>query len=43
MFLEKNLLGLDIGSQSIKMVDLVKTRSGYKLKALGIGLIPAER
>ncbi|MGO9147746.1 MAG: type IV pilus biogenesis protein PilM [Desulfomonilia bacterium] len=42
MFFEKNLLGLDIGSQSIKMVDLAKTRSGYQLKSLGLGLIPAE-
>ncbi|HOJ14031.1 MAG TPA: type IV pilus assembly protein PilM [Deltaproteobacteria bacterium] len=42
MFLEKNLLGLDIGSQSIKMVDIAKTRSGYQLKSMGIGLIPAE-
>lgn len=42
MFFEKNLLGLDIGSQSIKMVDIEKTRSGYHLKALGLGLIPAE-
>ena len=42
MFFEKNLLGLDIGSQSIKMVDIAKTRSGYQLKALGLGLIPAE-
>jgi len=42
MFFEKNLLGLDIGSQSIKMVDIEKTRSGYQLKALGLGLIPAE-
>ena len=42
MFFEKNLLGLDIGSQSIKMVDIAKTRSGYQLKSLGLGLIPAE-
>jgi type IV pilus assembly protein PilM len=42
MFFEKNLLGLDIGSQSIKMVDLAKTRSGYQLRSLGLGLIPAE-
>ncbi|HWR67551.1 MAG TPA: type IV pilus assembly protein PilM [Desulfomonilia bacterium] len=42
MFFEKNLLGLDIGSQSIKMVDIEKTRSGYQLKAFGLGLIPAE-
>jgi type IV pilus assembly protein PilM len=42
MFFEKNLLGLDIGSQSIKMVDIAKTRNGYVLKALGLGLIPSE-
>ncbi|HQI79934.1 MAG TPA: type IV pilus assembly protein PilM [Deltaproteobacteria bacterium] len=42
MFFEKNLLGLDIGSQSIKMVDIEKTRNGYQLKSLGVGLIPAE-
>jgi type IV pilus assembly protein PilM len=42
MFFEKNLLGLDIGSQSIKMVDIAKTRNGYVLKSLGLGLIPSE-
>ncbi len=42
MLFEKNLLGLDIGSQSIKMVDIAKNRSGYVLKALGLGLIPSE-
>ena len=42
MLFEKNLLGLDIGSQSIKMVDIAKTRSGYVLKSLGLGLIPSE-
>lgn len=42
MFFEKNLLGLDVGSQSIKMVDIVKTRGGYQLRAAGLGLIPAE-
>lgn len=42
MLFEKNLLGLDIGSQSIKMVDIAKTRNGYVLKSLGLGLIPSE-
>jgi len=43
MFLNKKaLLGLDIGSHSIKMVDLVKTKAGFELKSLGVGLIPAE-
>ncbi|MGC9324654.1 MAG: type IV pilus assembly protein PilM [Desulfomonilia bacterium] len=39
---KKTLLGLDIGSQSIKMVDIVKVRGGYEVKALGVGLIPSE-
>lgn len=43
MFLNKKaLLGLDIGSHSIKMVDLIKTKTGYELKSLGLGLVPAE-
>ncbi|MEA2102765.1 MAG: type IV pilus assembly protein PilM [Thermodesulfobacteriota bacterium] len=43
MFFEKkNLLGLDIGSHSIKMVDLAKTRQGYELKAMGVGMVPSE-
>ena len=43
MFFEKKtLLGLDIGSQSIKMVDIAKVRGGYELKSIGLGLIPSE-
>lgn len=43
MFLkQKALLGLDIGSHSIKMVDLTKTKAGYELKSLGVGLVPSE-
>jgi len=42
LFDKKTLLGLDIGSQSIKMVDLAKVRGRYELKALGLGMIPSE-
>jgi len=41
-FNKKALLGLDIGSHSIKMIDLAKTKAGFELKSLGVGLIPAE-
>ncbi len=42
LFEKKTLLGLDIGSHSIKMVDLEKTRGKYELKSLGLGMVPAE-
>jgi len=42
IFESKSLLGLDIGSHSIKMVDLAKVRGGYELKAIGLGMLPAE-
>jgi len=42
LFEKKTLLGLDIGSQSIKMVDIEKVRGGYELKSIGLGLVPAE-
>ncbi len=42
LFEKKTLLGLDIGSQSIKMVDIAKVRGGYELRSLGLGLIPSE-
>ena len=42
VFGKKTLLGLDIGSQSIKMIDLEKTRSGYELKSMGIAIVPSE-
>jgi len=42
LFGKKTLLGLDIGSQSIKMIDLEKTRSGYELKSMGIAIVPSE-
>lgn len=42
LFGKKTLLGLDIGSHSIKMVDLEKTRSGYELKSMGLAIVPSE-
>ncbi len=42
LFDKKALLGLDIGSHSIKMVDLAHTKGGYELKSLGVGMMPSE-
>lgn len=36
------MLGLDIGSHTTKMVDLARNRGRYELKALGLGMVPAE-
>ncbi len=44
MFLpkKKDVLGLDIGSSSIKLVELTKTKGGFKLENLGISPLPPE-
>jgi type IV pilus assembly protein PilM len=42
LFEKKTLLGLDIGSHTIKMMDLAKTRGKYELKALGLSMVPSE-
>ena len=42
LFKERNLLGVDIGSHSIKIVDITKTRGRYVLKSMGLGMIPSE-
>jgi len=44
MFLgrKKNVIGLDIGSSSIKVVELVEGKSGFKLQNLGISPLPPE-
>lgn len=39
---EKNLVGIDLGSNSIKIVELKRNRDGYILKRLGIGELPEE-
>ncbi len=39
---KKDVIGLDIGSSSIKMVELKKDRGGYKLQNLAISPLPPE-
>ncbi len=39
---KKNVIGLDIGSSSIKLVELSEGKTGYRLQSLGISPIPPE-
>ncbi|MCJ7640818.1 MAG: pilus assembly protein PilM [Desulfobacterales bacterium] len=39
---KKNVIGLDIGSSSIKIVELRETKDGFKLQHLGISPLPPE-
>ena len=39
---KKDVIGLDIGSSSIKLVELNKGKDGYKLQNLGISPLPPE-
>ncbi|MGQ9509572.1 MAG: type IV pilus assembly protein PilM [Thermodesulfobacteriota bacterium] len=38
----KNVIGLDIGSSSIKLVELSEGKGGYRLQSLGISPLPPE-
>jgi len=38
----KSLVGLDIGSSSIKMVQIKETKRGFALQNLGVALLPPE-
>jgi type IV pilus assembly protein PilM len=38
----KNVIGLDIGSSSIKLVELTEGKASYKLQNLGISTLPPE-
>jgi len=40
LFPKKDIIGIDIGSSSVKIVELQKERNGYKLKNVGIGYLP---
>jgi len=42
LFPPKSLLGLDIGTSSIKLVELEETKGTYKLKNFGIAQLPKE-
>jgi type IV pilus assembly protein PilM len=39
---KRDVIGLDIGSSSIKMVELKEGKGGYKLQNLAIAAIPPE-
>lgn len=39
---KKNVIGLDIGSSSIKLVELSEGKTGYRLQSLGISPLPPE-
>ena len=39
---KKNVIGLDIGSSSIKLVELMEGKNGFKLQSLGISPLPPE-
>ena len=39
---KKNLIGLDIGSSSIKLIELSEGKNGFKLENLGISPLPPE-
>ena len=38
----KNIIGLDVGSSSIKLIELVEGKNGYKLQNLGMSPLPPE-
>lgn len=39
---KKDLIGIDIGSSSVKMVHLKEAKGGYQLAGLGLAMLPAE-
>ncbi len=39
---KKNVIGLDIGSSSIKLVELTEGKGGFKLQNLGVSSLPPE-
>jgi type IV pilus assembly protein PilM len=41
-FMKKQLVGIDIGSRSIKLVQLKETKSGYELVKIGMAPLPAQ-
>ena len=38
----KGILGLDIGTSAIKIVELEESKKGYQLKNFGISFLPKE-
>jgi type IV pilus assembly protein PilM len=39
---KKDIIGLDIGSSSIKLVELRETKNGFRLQSLALSLLPPE-
>jgi type IV pilus assembly protein PilM len=39
---KKDVVGIDIGSSSVKMVHLKEVKGGYQLAGLGLAMLPAE-
>jgi type IV pilus assembly protein PilM len=39
---KKDVIGIDIGSSSVKMVHLREAKGGYQLAGLGLAMLPAE-
>ena len=39
---KKDVIGIDIGSSSVKMVHLKEAKGGYQLAGLGLAMLPAE-
>ncbi len=39
---KKDLIGIDIGSSSVKVVQLKDVRGGYQLVNLGMAMLPPE-
>ncbi len=39
---KKDVIGIDIGSSSVKMVHLKEVKGGYQLAGLGMAMLPAE-
>ena len=42
LFSEKNLIGLDIGTSTVKVVELEENKGKYTLKNIGVAKIPRE-
>jgi type IV pilus assembly protein PilM len=39
---KKDVIGIDVGSSSVKMVHLKEAKGGYQLASLGLAMLPAE-
>ena len=42
LFGPKKVVGVDLGSSSVKIVELTRTRKGYHIESIGIAPIPKD-